>query len=166
MANTKKGTPAISEEYKLQMQFFIKDKTGKIVKVSRSKFQKEAEKYINLGYGGYYDISQKEANKRAKAHILAEKKAAQKEAMDIKAAQKSVEEKDAALLKLDDEVTTLDVALTEAKALVDDQQKANATLVVEKDKLATEAEKANKEKTKLAEEVKKMKEEIIALKKK
>ena len=117
---------------------------GKPTNVSANVFQREHKKYIDLGYGMYFDIPQAEAISRAaKATAKIVQNAKDAEA-DLQKVKRMNEQKDKALVDLDGEVTKLDADLTAAKKVVHKQQVDNGKLVQDKAKL-TKANKAAKD---------------------
>lgn len=136
MANLKKEFQGIAQ-FKVMVN-------GKPTNVSATVFRREHKKYIDLGYGMYFDIPQAEAISRAAKATAKIVKAAKDKEADLQKVKRQSENKDKALVALDGEVKKLDGELTEAKTLVDKQQSENGKLVQEKSKL-TKANKAAKD---------------------
>ena len=151
----------LKKEFQNVVQFkVIKD--GKPVNVAANVFQREHKKYIDQGYGFYFDIPKEEAVSRAaKANEKLVKDAKAKEA-DLQKVKRQSEQKDEAIVKLDGELTKMDGELTKAKELVDKQQTDNSKLVQDKQKLTASNKKSKDENEKLKKQMAAMQKKLDA----
>lgn len=133
----------LKPEFNKQAGFIIVE-NGKTKRIPIATFQRESKKYIALGYGNYFDISQEEAvalAAKGKAERKANKAKESKRLADLQAGhEKTAKELDA----MSKEVKKLDKNLTDVKKIADAKAKENAELVNKNQELQAELERLQK----------------------
>lgn len=129
----------LKSEFENQAHFVVLE-GGKNKRVPAAVFKRESAKYIGLGYGRYFEISEEDANKLA-AKGLAERKAQKlKEEQRLATLKETAEKTSQDLVAATEELKNLDKQLGKTKKLVDEQQKTNANLTNENAQLKKELE--------------------------
>lgn len=129
----------IKEEYQNLPSFNVFE-NGKTERVRADKFAREWAKYVGMGYGRYFDISDKEANELAAKGLAAKKEAKLKQEKHLASLKEGAEKAAKDLVVMSEEVKKLDKNLNASKKLTDEQQKQIANVTNENAKLKKELE--------------------------
>lgn len=129
----------LKEEFQKQASFVVLE-NGKSKRVPAATFRRESAKYIGMGYGRYFDISEEEANEKAAKGAEDRKQNKIKEEKRLNTLKETAETAAKQAQLMASEMKKLDKNLTAAKKLTDEQQKANANLTNENAQLKKELE--------------------------
>lgn len=117
---------------------------GESKTVSRADFERESQKYIQHGYGIYFDISQKDAVKFSKAYTHKLRKQKQESAKLLKEQEETIEANQKAIENMNKTVTKVQEQLKTAKKTMDAQQAENAKAIQEREAAKAENEALKK----------------------
>lgn len=122
--------------------------------ISKSNLERESKKYIQLGFGFYFDISQKEAMKIASDYTKKVRKAKLEADSLIEQQEETLAKQSKTLVDVNKKLTKASTALKKSKELLDNQQSQIAEAIQERQAAQSENEEL---KAKLAELNKKLK---------
>lgn len=106
--------------------------------VGKAELERESEKFIQLGYGHYFDIPQKEALSISKKYHNKIKRSKLEADKLLEAQNVTLEKQASALTSMSKKVKETQSGLKKAKELMDQQQIENAEVIQEKEKLSGE----------------------------